>query len=460
MADRISLCLIARDEQELLPGCLESAREAVDEVILVDTGSRDRTPAIARRFEAVVLSFPWNDDFSAARNHGLERATGDWILALDCDERLEGGSAARRAVGQPDQDAFLALMVNVGEDGGRGEQWRALRLFRNSSGVRYRGRVHEQLIRPGQRAPGLVEATILHLGYQASRVENRRKPERNLRLVEMELAGATDPAQRSLYLLYYAFGTRGPQRGERVARWAAFVEANPDLTRPPLRPWIASGLAHYGWTLSDAGRHAEAHERAAALLHLAGESPLLRLLMARARAEAGELSAAEQLLGPVLASAPRLAEIYREFPLDLGLVARRGCFLLAQIRERQGRIEDAERIYRELAESEPGYLAPLLRRVCVLTQGGRFREAMEILESSPLASQGLAELDCLGLALSLILRSERSAEGWRERVRAWAGESLLAARVLDQAAATPPGAAPRLADFPDLEQGVRLGGAA
>ena len=86
---RLSLCMIVRNEERFLAGALESARGAVDEMLVVDTGSQDRTRAIATEHGARVLEFAWCDDFSAARNHGLEAARGTHILVPDADERPE-----------------------------------------------------------------------------------------------------------------------------------------------------------------------------------------------------------------------------------------------------------------------------------------------------------------------------------------------------------------------------------
>ena len=98
----ISLCMIVRDEEECLPRCLESARGIVDEIIVVDTGSTDRTVGIALAFGAKVVSFPWSGDFSEARNRGLDLATCEWILALDADEELpEETRANLRPVAKP-----------------------------------------------------------------------------------------------------------------------------------------------------------------------------------------------------------------------------------------------------------------------------------------------------------------------------------------------------------------------
>ena len=90
---RISLCLIARDEGDVIERCLESARPYVDEVVVVDTGSNDDTRGKAKACGAKVVVRTWTDDFSAARNAALAEATGEWLLVLDADEWVEGGDA-------------------------------------------------------------------------------------------------------------------------------------------------------------------------------------------------------------------------------------------------------------------------------------------------------------------------------------------------------------------------------
>ena len=80
MVNRASLCVIARNEEANLSACLASAADLVHEIIVIDTGSTDRTKEVAASFGARVFDFPWCDDFSAARNESLRHATGDWIF--------------------------------------------------------------------------------------------------------------------------------------------------------------------------------------------------------------------------------------------------------------------------------------------------------------------------------------------------------------------------------------------
>ena len=85
----LSLCMIVRDAEETVGRAIESVRDVVDEIVVVDTGSVDNTRIIVEGYGARVIEFPWIDDFSAARNAGLAAASGDWTLILDADEVLE-----------------------------------------------------------------------------------------------------------------------------------------------------------------------------------------------------------------------------------------------------------------------------------------------------------------------------------------------------------------------------------
>jgi hypothetical protein len=454
---RISLCLIARDEEELLPDCLTSAREEVDEVILVDTGSRDRTAELARSLGARVYRHRWRDDFAAARNAALNRATGEWILVLDCDERLEPASRGlvRRAVASGAADGYLLRLANLSENGAIAEHWLALRLFCHRPEVRYQGRIHEQLRFAGRAAP--CEATILHLGYQSRRIAARDKPARNQRLVEIACRDTQDgpPEQHSFYLFYWAFGAVGAERVGRLTRWARYVEAHPELERPPAHHWIPVGLTHYAWQLSDEDAHEAAAARAWRLLERHGECPLLHLIIARARAAAADFAGAERQLA--LLEAGRVADPYQYFPIDYDLIGRRGRRLLAEIREREGRLAEAERGYRRLLTVDPADLRAALRLVCVDVQMGAYRQALDTLERFPaLLEQGLPEIDCLGLALTLVTQSAERLARWRDRATAWAGRSPLADRLLKRVSRQPAGVAFRWSDFPELEAGMRI----
>ncbi|MBX3462685.1 MAG: glycosyltransferase [Planctomycetes bacterium] len=193
---RISLCMITRDEQRFLGECLRRARPAVDEIVVVDTGSTDETIAIAESFGARVLREPWQDDFSAPRNTGLGAATGDWILVLDADEFLQPGACERirDLVRRETVSGYHLRFRNVY---GRGKTMGVMmvRLFRNLPGIAYQNVIHEQVTPSLQRLGGdlglvlaCTDVEVEHHGYTDELMQQRGKNERNERLFRKQLA--------------------------------------------------------------------------------------------------------------------------------------------------------------------------------------------------------------------------------------------------------------------------------
>lgn len=174
--DSISLCMIVKDEQFKIGHCLSKIKPAVDELIVVDTGSRDRTKDIAKAFGAKVYDFPWADDFSEARNFALSKAAGKWILILDADEVISSADydalkeLVKKARAKPKAFSFITRnyvnKMNVTEwtanDGAyaaeeKGTGWfpgEKVRLFPNAGNVRFEYPVHERV------EPSLVNAGI------------------------------------------------------------------------------------------------------------------------------------------------------------------------------------------------------------------------------------------------------------------------------------------------------------
>ncbi|BDG07074.1 glycosyltransferase [Anaeromyxobacter paludicola] len=244
-APRVSLCLIARDEERFLPGCLASARAAVDEVIVVDTGSRDGTVALARAAGARVLEAPWTGDFSAPRNLGLAAATGDWVLQLDADERLAGGAAAalRRAVAEPGgAAAFLVRLHDAARlDAPEAEVLSGAarlrdvallpRLFRRLPGLAWRGAVHERideaLAEAGARF-ALSDVDLVHLGAVPELREALGKRARNTAILRRACDdGSGDVTPFGYLCLELRAEGRGEEAWQVAARGWALVPGQP-----------------------------------------------------------------------------------------------------------------------------------------------------------------------------------------------------------------------------------------
>lgn len=228
MSERISLCMIVRNEADTIERCLRSAAPAVDELIVVDTGSTDDTVRIARRYGAVVFSAEWEDDFAAARNVGLERATGDWILVLDADEELaeDAPERLRACVRDRSCSGYYVTIYNYfhpfSEDAAVHS---SIRLFRNDPRHRFEGAIHEQIapsiLRRDPRAVfGGSDIVVRHYGYVGDVVADRRKVERNMRILRRQLRKTPgDPFH--LYNMGVEWARAGrPERAVRYFRAA------------------------------------------------------------------------------------------------------------------------------------------------------------------------------------------------------------------------------------------------
>jgi glycosyltransferase involved in cell wall biosynthesis len=212
---RTSLCIIARDEEANIADCLRCAADLFDEVVVVDTGSRDRTRGIAVGFGARVFDFPWCDSFAAARNETLRHATGDYVFWLDADDRLdepnrqklrallaglrdENAAYVMKCVCLPDPQSGVATVVDH------------VRLFRRLPGICWEFRVHEQVL-PSIRAQGgevrWTDVVVHHTGYQ-DRPLRARKLQRDLRLLQLEMADQPDHpfVQFNLGSIYHELG--------------------------------------------------------------------------------------------------------------------------------------------------------------------------------------------------------------------------------------------------------------
>jgi glycosyltransferase involved in cell wall biosynthesis len=210
---RVSLTMIVRNEERNLPVCLESVVGLFDEIIVVDTGSTDRTKAIAASFGARVVDFAWIDDFAAARNVALDYATGDYAIWLDADDVIAPGERAKleRLLKQLRPDGMAAYVLRCVCETGEGGQLVVdqPRLFPRRETIRWVYRVHEQLI-PGLHNAGCstkwTDIVIRHTGY-ADPVIHEQKRVRNLALLQRELAERpNDP------FIYYYLGTLSFER--------------------------------------------------------------------------------------------------------------------------------------------------------------------------------------------------------------------------------------------------------
>ncbi len=188
---RLSVCMIVKNEERFLGQCLASVKDIADELIVIDTGSTDRTVEIAREYGAQVGYFEWCNDFAAARNASIAPATGDWILFLDADEELSHKEKAElpHLLNQTEVSLYRLPLINVHQ--GELSKTFVPRLFINPPGLKFTGRIHEGVMTmletitsPWQLEIGFGNLKILHHGYHPSVIIEKNKSERNCELLQ------------------------------------------------------------------------------------------------------------------------------------------------------------------------------------------------------------------------------------------------------------------------------------
>ena len=190
----ISLCMIVKNEERVIADCLKSALPFFAQIVVVDTGSTDRTKEIAKGLGAEVYDFPWTDSFSEARNDSLEYAKGKWVFWMDADDTLpfaSGEELQRVAIESPkDVTAFVVPVQFVDEGPGGGTRVDHVKLFRNDPRVEFEGRIHEQNLGSLRKLGGQISrcnAVVLHSGYDTSEEGQAKKRERDEKLLKLDL---------------------------------------------------------------------------------------------------------------------------------------------------------------------------------------------------------------------------------------------------------------------------------
>jgi tetratricopeptide (TPR) repeat protein len=280
----VSLCMIVKNESSHLPRCLISAQPLVDEIIVVDTGSTDTSADIARVFGARVYGFPWVDDFSAARNFGLSKASGDWILVLDADEVISCKSHGdfRPLLQQPVKRGGCAFRVQtrnytnhantIGWKPNRGEYpdeagmgWfpsDKVRVFPNDARIRFTNPVHE-LVEPCLRELRIpirgCDIPVHHYGKlgetltQEKTKQYRTLSQKNLQKTHRDASGLRELAIQSTQLEQYE---------DALDLWKELLTHQPKSTEAHLNMSAAY------WNL---GRYSDALKSARKALHLSPE---------------------------------------------------------------------------------------------------------------------------------------------------------------------------------------------
>lgn len=180
----LSACMIVKNEERFIARCLQSIKNAVDEIVIVDTGSTDSTVEIAQSFGAKVYHHPWRNDFSEARNNSLHHASGEWVLYIDADETLEQKDIPllHELLNNDSYNAIFAAIYSELPDGCSKHYY--TRIFRRKK-ARFKGIVHEQLICDGNLKQS--EIRLYHSGYNLSPEDMIKKHKRTGDLLTKQL---------------------------------------------------------------------------------------------------------------------------------------------------------------------------------------------------------------------------------------------------------------------------------
>lgn len=254
---KLSLCMIVKNEELYLKDCLESVFSFVDEIILVDTGSTDRTVEIAKKYTQSIYHFEWCDDFSKARNFALDKTNNDWVLILDADEVIKSFDidSVNQFIARNESTIGRLKILNNYIDGDEKRCYvdRLSRLF-NKKYYQYDGAIHEQVVPTGAHKElyEQVDITIEHKGYMDDVVLAKNKIERNIQLLKNEY----DKHSQDMYIVYQ-IGKSYQMHGnyqEAIYWFEKALEETPDIALVYVQDLIES----FGYVLLKCERYADA----------------------------------------------------------------------------------------------------------------------------------------------------------------------------------------------------------
>lgn len=400
---RVSLCMIVRDAARTLEACLASVRPWVDEMVVVDTGSVDETPEIARGFGARVFHFPWCDDFAAARNESLRHARGEWIFWMDADDTIDevNGRGLRRLAEGPHEESVFGHVMRVhcpaGDGSGDYTAVDQVKMFRNWPELRFEGRIHEQILPAIRRAGGEVawtELFVTHSGSDQSPEGRRRKYKRDLRILQMDIQERPDHPF-VLFNLGMTYADMG--RHEEAVPWLrrSIEVAHPSESH--LRKAYALLVA----SLQQLGRYEEGEEICRRGLELFPQDAELLFRRAMLAHEAGRLEeAAGAYQQALVQGGPRYFS-----SMDQGILGAKARHNLACVYTDMRRPDLAESQWRRILEQSPKHRQARLLLVDSLIRQCRFLTAADELEQLEDAEQTSCE--------AMLLRVQLAEAQWR-----------------------------------------------
>lgn len=337
----ISVCMIVKNEEADLAASLQSVQKYSDDIVVVDTGSTDRTKEIAQQYTDRVLDYAWHDDFAAARNFAIDSAKNDWVLILDADERVTrfNAKSVNKLEKTPKVLGRAKVVSRFSEDGSdTPDATYMVRVF-NRQHYHYDGVVHEQVVPRTDIPRKLQELDIVveHDGYLPSHIEGKQKMERNQRLLQ---AAIREEGEQP-YLLFQ-LGRTYVTLGQHKQAAELFQKA---LAREPdkRKEYVHDAVQSLGFALINDGRAREA-------LALAEYEPMLgrsanyRFMMAHVYMNNAQFDRAVQLFQSCVGDKTATKE---------GINSYLSYYNIGVIYEVSGNIEEARAYYERCGAYAP-----------------------------------------------------------------------------------------------------------
>ncbi len=364
---KLSLCMIVRDNEATIHTAIESIRPWVDEMIVVDTGSQDRTPDICRELGAKVEFFEWCDDFSAARNESLRHATGEWIFWMDSDDEMpaECGEQLRLLAKGSHHPETLGYVIKVHcpHTGGDVTVVDHVKLVRNRPDLRFEHRIHEQILPAIRRAGGQVEFTelyVVHSGYDTTPSGRKRKLERDYRLLHRDLEDHPDHP-----FVLFNLGMTYDDDG-RLAEAVDYLKRSIVASQPG-ESHLAKAYALLVGALYKSGQLEEAEQTCVRALDGFPNDDELLFRQALLSQRCGDFSRAKTIYTRLLTTPKRNQ---RFSCVDTGINGRKARHNLAVLCEQEGDYDAAEKSWRHLTDERPNSVSAWRGLSdCLLKQG-------------------------------------------------------------------------------------------
>ncbi len=412
MRPSLGVVMIVKDEEKDLPNILGDIKDVVDEIVVVDTGSKDHTVDVAKDFGAKVGYFEWCDDFSKARNASIDMADSDYLLWLDADDRIPPEEAAKllrlKKSLKPGKDAaWMLKIVNTDRQGGDTVSYQ-LRIFPRRDDMRFVNRVHEQILEVVQKAGIKIESadiTIRHTGYddEASRLLKAR---RNLRILLDEVGQGNVSSSRYFFIASSYFALHEYERSLEYigkARKNSFGSENWLKYSYSLAADCYLRLGNKERAVQEFGEATSIYEKSG-LMHYFLAMTCLNAGMFEDAVKAFEKTAS---LGIEIETYPVPPDIQESAPYYYGVAL-----------ERLGRTNEAMKAFRTAIKINPSHFLATRDLGLSLLKAGDMDQSLSFLEKAKRLAQGYDRVLWLSMAkiYDRLGMTSRALEIYRESV--------------------------------------------